>query len=164
MSQVLCLHYVHDVLECAHRDIKPENILIDRTGHIKLADFGLSKFVGTPNSSLGKSEKGRGPLGTLSKSSLYYWSQYRREVFNSQKMCGMTTARDIRHWDKSSNSRGAATDRLMDSELFPKVTYRERLMTGAGTTDYMAPEIHRQQQHHREGYGYTRCADWWSVS
>ena len=29
----------------AYRDLKPENILIDRTGHIKIVDFGFAKIV-----------------------------------------------------------------------------------------------------------------------
>ncbi len=28
-----------------HRDIKPENLVFDKRGHVKISDFGLSKYV-----------------------------------------------------------------------------------------------------------------------
>jgi len=39
------LQFAHDK-GVVHRDIKPENILMDRSGQVKIADFGLAKLMG----------------------------------------------------------------------------------------------------------------------
>ena len=41
-EMLLGLEYIHNN-NVLYRDLKPENIFIDIDGHIKLADFGLSK-------------------------------------------------------------------------------------------------------------------------
>uniref|UniRef100_A0A8C5LL70 Citron Rho-interacting kinase n=1 Tax=Leptobrachium leishanense TaxID=445787 RepID=A0A8C5LL70_9ANUR len=55
---ILAIRSVHQ-MGYVHRDIKPENILIDRTGHIKLVDFGSAAKL-TAN----KTVNGRLPVGT----------------------------------------------------------------------------------------------------
>ena len=41
---LLGFKYMHEH-DIVFRDIKPENILVDMDGHIRIADFGLSKII-----------------------------------------------------------------------------------------------------------------------
>ena len=45
---VLAMGYLHKN-KIVHRDLKPENVLMDRDGYVCLADFGLAKFLQTPD-------------------------------------------------------------------------------------------------------------------
>lgn len=42
LQVVNALHYLHSKLNVIHRDVKPSNILINRTGEVKMCDFGIS--------------------------------------------------------------------------------------------------------------------------
>lgn len=41
---VLAFQHLHS-FNIVYRDLKPENLLITRTGHLKIADFGFAKVV-----------------------------------------------------------------------------------------------------------------------
>ncbi|XP_069727369.1 citron Rho-interacting kinase isoform X6 [Phaenicophaeus curvirostris] len=55
---VLAIHSIHQ-MGYVHRDIKPENVLIDRTGHIKLVDFGSAAKM-----TINKMVNAKLPVGT----------------------------------------------------------------------------------------------------
>jgi serine/threonine protein kinase len=41
---LLAFQHLHD-FNIVYRDLKPENLLITRSGHIKITDFGFAKIV-----------------------------------------------------------------------------------------------------------------------
>jgi serine/threonine protein kinase len=55
------LQFAHD-RGIVHRDIKPENILLNQAGQVKIADFGLAKLMGQPETNpAGPAAGGAGP-------------------------------------------------------------------------------------------------------
>jgi len=52
VGMLLGLQYIHQN-GIIHRDLKPQNILLDTKGNSKISDFGISKALGSVQSSSG---------------------------------------------------------------------------------------------------------------
>lgn len=67
-EMTLALNALH-TLGFVHRDIKPENILLDRFGHLKLADFGSAAVLNKDGNVVSFS-----PVGTPEYVGEYFFS------------------------------------------------------------------------------------------
>jgi len=136
---VLALEYLHEK-GIVHRDLKPDNLLLNSEGHIKLTDFGLSRY------------------GILD---IDIYSAFPGEDPASEELQVLSPLMGGIHPLAKREIQLPAKDDAFEkflNELVPNLDDRNtaKLNSKVGTPDYLAPEVILGQGHGRE-------VDWWSL-
>jgi serine/threonine protein kinase len=131
----LALEYVHSK-GITHRDLKPGNCLIASDGHIKLADFGLSRIDRDAGDAAGSGSNSPSPYsGTGSPMSPSSGAASIRIPTQDP----MTTNSPIHRMTLAANARQSPTQ--SPSRKVHRRSASRHASGAKGTPDYLAPEI-----------------------
>jgi serine/threonine protein kinase len=173
-EMIMGVHDLHS-MGYIHRDIKPPNFLIDRCGHIKLADFGLARSIhtiGKMNAIQPREDNVSKPPVTITPEEiehrkLHYW----KRPTNSER--NTLSAANFSSLFKSNNPTSM---NLKHSRLSEKISPKTNTITVipnkkelrkeygysiVGSPEYMSPEV--TEGRNQGGSYYGQEVDWWSL-
>lgn len=166
-EMIMAVHTLHK-MGYIHRDLKPDNFLIDQRGHLKLADFGLSK------SSVVAAQPGMGGVPQLTP-------QYTLLPGQAEKLKELNNSKRKWHAHGELTKRPSKLDMKLSKplielaptssqtnpshvELSPGILAKKKrlVFSVVGSPDYMSPEV-TSGLTDTAPKGYSEEVDWWSL-
>ena len=153
------LEYAHGE-GVVHRDIKPENILLDGKGRVKIADFGISKILGTTAHAVQLTQSNQ-VIGTMHYMAPEQFEKplevdHRADIYSLGVVLYEMLTGELPLGRFELPSKKAAVDSRLDElvlcalERNPKRRYQQaseirlQLETIAGVTSKLSPEVSRK--------------------